>query len=186
MKKRLFYSKRDSRNYPVAVFIALLVAALAAIGWGVLARSAPDYALVLATTQDCARAFNDKKCVAIVADAIAIHTNSAPRYAEKRVCELNHGAGGCTSVTLLNTTFFAPEVAVVALARGAGDDTQAIVPLYVEPGDKASLDGRRVYYHGLVVCVLHQKKFGGAGISMLTDLSGHPLTSDAVRKLRHG
>jgi len=186
MKKRLFYAKRETRSYRVATFVAVLCGTVVAIAAGVLAQREPDFALVLATTQDCRRAFDEDHCRAIVANALGIHTSSAPRYSEKRVCEMNHGANACAPVTLLNTTFFAPEVAVVALARGAGDDAKAMVPLYLEPKDKASQDGRRVFYHGIAVGVLHQKKFGGAEVSMLTDLSGKPLTSDAVRKLRRG
>ena len=186
MKKRLFYSKRETSSKPLMAFAALLCLVLGAIVWGVFLRPAADYALVLATAQDCKRAFSEEQCFAIVASAVAIHTNSAPRYPDRRICEMSHGAGNCAPVKMLNTTFFAPEVAVVALARGAGADTKGIVPLYLGPQDKGSEDGRRAYYHGIAVAVLQHKKFGGAGISMLKDLAGKPFTSDAVRKLRRG
>lgn len=184
MKKRLFYAKREPRSYRVAIFGAVLCAAVVAIAAGVLVRRDPDFALVLATAQDCRRAFDEDKCGAIVANAIAVHTSSAPRYGEQRVCELSHGQDACSPVKVFNATFYAPTVAVVAVARGAGDDAKGMVPLYFEPKGRAAEEGRRVYFHGIAVGVLHQKRFGGAGISQLTDLTGQPLTSDAVRKLR--
>lgn len=167
-------------------FGAAIFVVLGGIVWGVFLRPAADYAMVLATAQDCKRAFSEEQCFAIVANAVAIHTNSAPRYPDRRICEMSHGAGSCGPVKLLNTTFFAPEVAVVAVARGAGTDTKGMLPLYLEPQNKASENGRKAYYHGIAVAVLQQKKFGGAGISMLKDFAGKPFTSEAVRKLRRG
>ncbi|MEQ1865304.1 MAG: DUF1190 domain-containing protein [Micropepsaceae bacterium] len=184
MRKRLFYSKRETSSTGVIAFVSVLGLAIVAIGAGVFFQRDADFALVLATAQDCRRAFDDDKCGAIVANAIAIHTSSAPRYGEERVCEMTHGQGACSPVKLFNATFYAPTVAVVAVARGAGDDAKGLVPLYLEPKARARQDGRRVFYHGIAVGVLHQRQFGGAGISQLTDLAGQPLTSDAVRKLR--
>ena len=184
MRKRLFYSKRETSNTGVIAFVSVLGLAFVAIGAGVFFHRDRDFALVLATTQDCRRAFDEGKCGEIVANAIAIHTSSAPRYGEERVCEMTHGEGACSPVKLFNATFYAPTVAVVAVARGAGDDAKGLVPLYLAPKSKASQEGRRVFYHGIAVGVLHQRQFGGAGISQLTDLAGQPLTSDAVRKLR--
>jgi len=188
MRKRLFHTKRGGGGIGVFVFVALLCGAVAAIGAGVVMHRGPDTAFVIATTQDCRRAFDEAKCQAIAASALAVHANSAPRYAQERVCELNFGLGACTSVSVLNMTFFAPEVAVVVMARDAADDAKALVPLYFEPDGKGeSVDeARRVYYRGAAVGVLHRKRFAGAGISMLTDLSGKPLSSSAVRRLRNG
>ncbi len=184
MRKRLFYNKRETRSYGVTAFVVVLGLAVVSIAVGVFVHRDGDFALVLATTQDCRRAFDDAQCGAIVANAIAIHTSSAPRYGEERVCEMTHGQGACSPVKLFNATFYAPTVAVVAVARGAGGDAKSMVPLYLAPKSKAGQEGRRVFFHGIAVGVLHQRQFGGAGISQLTDLSGQPLTSDAVRKLR--
>jgi uncharacterized protein YgiB involved in biofilm formation len=185
MRKRLFYNKRETSSTGVIAFVAVLGLSFVAIGASVFFHRDGDFALVLATSQDCRRAFDEGRCGAIVANAIAIHTSSAPRYGEERVCEMTHGQGACSPVKLFNATFYAPTVAVVAVARGAdGDDTKGMVPLYLEPKARGPQDGRRVFYHGIAVGVLHQRQFGGAGISQLTDLSGQPLTSDAVRKLR--
>lgn len=186
MRKRLFYPKKEPGNHRLAIFGGLLCASVIAIAAGVFVHRDSDFALVLATAQDCRRAFDEDKCGAIVANAIAIHTSSAPRYGEERVCELSHGAGACSPVKLFNSTFYAPTFAVVAVARGT-DDAKSMVPLYLAPQSKGAhnaQEGRRVFYHGIAVGVLHQRQFGGAGISQLTDLTGQPLTSDAVRKLR--
>jgi uncharacterized protein YgiB involved in biofilm formation len=184
MRKRLFYNKRETSSFGVTAFVVVLGLAVVSIAAGVFVHRDGDFALVLATAQDCRRAFDEDKCGAIVANAIAIHTSSAPRYGEQRVCELSHGRDACSPVKVFNATFYAPTVAVVAVARGAGDDAKGMVPLYLEPKGRAAEDGRRVFFHGIAVGVLHQRQFGGAGISQLTDLAGQPLTSDAVRKLR--
>ena len=187
MRKRLFYHKRDGSSVGTAVFVAVLCGAVVAIGAGLLTHRAADTALVMATTEDCRRAFSETTCEAIITNAFALHAGSAPRYRDKAVCELDFGDGGCSPVALLNTTFFAPTVAAVVSTRDMPADARGLVPLYFEPHGKVrDVDGRRVFYRGVAVGFLSHKRFGGAGMSMLTDLSGKPLTSDAVRKLRRG
>lgn len=186
MTKRVF-AKRRSGGHGLIAFVAILVLAVVGIAAGVTWHRDGDYALVVATTQDCRRAFDDATCRAIVDRATAIHAGSAPRFADQRVCELTYGYGGCTTVAVLNTSFYAPQVAVVALARDAGTDAKSMLPLYFGPYDERkaeSADGRPVYYHGIAVGLLRQPRIGGASVSMLTDLAGKPLSSDVVRRLR--
>ena len=185
MKK--VFGKRRNGNTGLIAFVAVLVLAAGGIAFAVVFHRGNDYALVFATTQDCRRAFDDATCKAIVERALAVHAGSAPRFAEQRVCELTYGYGGCTTVAVLNTSFYAPQVAVVALARDAGSDAKAMLPLYFGPYDERKgegAEGRPVYYRGAVVGQLRQPRIGGASVSMLTDLTGRPLSSDAVRQLR--
>lgn len=186
MRKRLFHPKRGGGSVAVGAFVAVLAGALAAIAAGVIMHRPSDTALVIATTQDCRRAFSEEKCNAIMAQAMAIHASSAPRYTDAGLCELNFGVGGCAPISLLNTTFFAPAVAAIASTRDTAQAT--LVPLYLEP--KASVDddsqGLRVFYRGLAVGVLHRRRFAGAELSSLTDLGGKPMTSAEVRKLTRG
>jgi len=181
MRKRLFYQKRSGPSAGVAVFVTALCGAVVALGAGVLTHRGRDTALVIATTEDCRRAFSQTACESIIANAMALHAGSAPRYRDERVCEMDFGEGGCSPVALLNTTFFAPNVAAVVSARDTAD---GLVPLYFEPHGKTQDDRRRVFYRGVAVGFFSHKRFGGAGMSMVTDPSGKPLTSEAVRKLR--
>jgi len=186
MRKRLFYQKRGGFSVGTVVFVAVLCGAVVAIGAGLLTHRAPDTALVMATTEDCRRAFSETTCEAIIANAIAVHAGSAPRYRERQVCELDFGDGGCAPVALLNMTFYAPSVAAVVSTRDMPADGRGLVPLYFEPRGKSGDESRRVFYRGIAVGVLSHKRFGGAGMSMLRDQAGKPLTSEAVRKLRRG
>src|SRR5258706_4382754 len=188
MKTPAAAPEAEERSWGLIVFVALLVAGVVAIVAALLFRSDPDFALVFAAPQDCLRAYSDAKCREIVARAVAIHGTSAPRYGDQRVCELDYGEGECIPVAAMGGSFFAPGVAAIVVARGAIDDPSSMVPLYFGPPNSAtqSDDGRRVFYHGLAVGILRNKRFGGAPISILTDLAGKPLTSDAVRRMRSG
>ena len=173
------------RNIAYIIVGALLAIVFVAIVVAVFMRREPDYALVLATPQDCLRAFDDTKCRAIVARAMEVHAASAPRFDDERLCQMQYGAGGCTPVAVLNASFFAPSIAAIVIARGKVDDPKAMVPLYFAGHPTArDQDGRRVYYRGLAVGILRDKRFGGAPISVLTDLDGKPLTSAVIKRLR--
>src|SRR6185295_11180472 len=162
MRKRLLYQKRGGPSTGMVVFVTLLCGAVVAIGAGLMTRRSTDTALVMATTEDCRRAFSETTCEAILANAIALHAGSAPRYRDRRVCELDFGEGGCTPVALLNTTFYAPTVAAVVSTRDMPSDARGLVPLYFEPHGKARDAGRRVFYRGIAVGFLNQKRVGGA------------------------
>src|SRR5689334_22711278 len=85
------------------VALALLGVAVVAIVIALFLRREPDYALVLATPQDCLRAFDDAKCRRIVALAMEVHASTAPRFDDQNVCAMQFG-GACTAIALLSTT----------------------------------------------------------------------------------
>jgi len=172
----------EERSYATIVVGALLAVAFVAIVVAVIMRREPDYALVLATPQDCLRAFDDAKCRAIVARATEVHASTAPRFDDQSLCEMQFGT--CTSVTLLNASFYAPNIAAIVIARGKVDDPKAMLPLYFSGRPSGQEDGRRVNYQGRVIGILRNKRFGGAPISILTDLAGKPLTSETIKRLR--
>lgn len=173
----------EGRNYTFIAVVAVLLIAVVAILAALITRREPDFALVLATPQDCLRAFDDTKCREVVARAVAIHAATAPHFSDARVCEMEFGA--CTPIAALNTTFFAPNVAAIVIAKGQVDDPKAMIPLYFgSRGADDRRDGRRVYYHGLAVGILYSKRFGGAAISTLTDMSGKPLSSEMIKRMR--
>ena len=174
----------EGPNYAFIVIVALLIVSAIAIVTAVIMRREPDYALVLATPQDCLRAFDDTKCRAIVAKAMEVHASTAPRFADQRVCEMQFGAGNCTPAAGFGTTFYLPSIAAIVLVRGNTDDPRGMLPLYFDANDDGKADGRRVVFHGHTVGILHDKRFGGAPISVLTDLTGKPVTSAMVKRLR--
>jgi uncharacterized protein YgiB involved in biofilm formation len=176
--------RAEERSYASIVLISLIVIAFVAIVVAVVVRREPDYALVLATPQDCLRAFDDAKCRDIVARAMAIHTATAPRYATQELCALEFGADGCTSFTSLNDTFFAPSAAAIVVDREKLDDPKGMVPLYYGSRDQGNETGRQVSYRGLAVGKLRIGRFGGASMSILADLKGRPLTSESIKALR--
>ncbi|MBI1211125.1 MAG: DUF1190 domain-containing protein [Alphaproteobacteria bacterium] len=174
----------EERSYAFIVVIALLIAAFVAIVVALIMRRDTDYALVLATPQDCLRAFDETKCRAIVARAMEIQASTGPRFDDQRVCEMQYGFGNCMPATVLNQAFYTPGVAAIVLARGLVDDPNGMIPLYFDSGDKGGAQGRRVLFRGRPIGILRDKRFGGAAISVLTDLSGKPLTSKAIKRLR--
>jgi uncharacterized protein YgiB involved in biofilm formation len=174
----------DEHNYAFYVVGVLLIVAVAAIVIALLVRREPDYALVLATPQDCLRAFDDTKCRAIVAHAMDIHAATAPRFDDQRICEMQYGAGNCTPVSMLNAVFYAPAIAAIVIARARAGAKAEMLPLYYDSADRGGADGRRVFYAGRAVGILHDKRFGGAAISVLTDLSGKPFSSTAIAHFR--
>ena len=175
----------EGRSYASIVLLTLLVVGFVAIVVAVVMRREPDFALVLATPQDCLRSFDETKCRDIVSRASEIHAATAPRFDDPQVCAMQFGPGACTSVALLNASFFAPSIAAIVVAKGKIDDPKAMVPLYFGSRDTGDQnDGRRVYYRGLAVGILYGKRFGGAAISVLTDLAGKPLTSETIKRIR--
>jgi uncharacterized protein YgiB involved in biofilm formation len=180
--------KADARDYGLAVFLMLLAAIGIVVTAAAFWHRDPDTALVLATPHDCRRAFDVEQCAAIVHAALDIHARTAPGFNERSTCELSFGAGQCRQLGRgagLGDSFV-PEIAVVLASRDGVDDASGLLPLYYgSRNERATAEGgRRVYYHGLAVGVLSEVKFGGADISRFVDLSGKPMTSAKVRKLR--
>jgi len=140
---------------------------------------------VLATRKDCLRAFDNATCEGIVDAALKIHVKSAPRFFERRMCELSFGEGQCRAIAQVPSTVYVPDVAVILAARGA--DASGLLPLYLgRSGEKAGEDGsRRVYYRGNAIGLLSDIRFGGAQISRVADFKGAPITVTEVERLLH-
>lgn len=186
MTGSIFGGKWDADDVKVAVFVACLVIGAAVVLFAALRHRAPDTALVLATDQDCLRAFDAAACEKIVASAFAIHARTAPSFYSAQLCEMNFGAGGCRAVkdSVFGDGAYAPKVAAVVAARNG--DQRDLLPVYFGPHSASDQGPRRVYYRGVAVGTLAQDRFGGAQISRLVDLKGAPITSATVRKLRRG
>jgi uncharacterized protein YgiB involved in biofilm formation len=177
----------DIRDYGLAVFVIVLVVVAFAVLAGALWHREPDTALVLATRQDCLRAFDAKQCRAIVDAALEIHARTAPRFLSRSTCELSFGSGACREMSDgIAGHIFLPEVAAILASREGDDDEGQLLPLYFGPKREKGngLEGRRVYYRGLAAGVLSDVRFGGAEISRIVDLNGKPITASTVKKLR--
>jgi hypothetical protein len=170
----------------VVAFVAVLAVAAAAVVFFALSRKVPDTALVIATEQDCLRAFDKATCDDIVTAAMTVHGRTAPRFFDAELCELSYGAGGCRAVQdgMVPSRSFAPKIAVILAPRDG--DLRELVPLYFAPGEEGGVGPRRVFYRGSAIGTLSQDVFAGAQLSRVAGKDGKPLTSGAVRKLRQG
>lgn len=181
-----FRSWLGSGNAGIAAFVAVLTLVTVSVVVGAFRHRANDTVLVLATQTDCLRAFDEEKCRAIVAAAMKIHAQSAPRFMSRQSCELAFGAGRCRAVDASMPppiSMFAPDVAVVLAARGGA--TKDLLPLYFGASrEAAARDGQRVYFRGAAVGRFMEVRFGGAELSRVVDLSGKPISPDRLAKLR--
>lgn len=167
-----------------ASLLGILVFLAASLSFGIAHRM-PDHAVVLLTSEDCRRAFDDWGCRSIVARAQAIHGNTAPNFGARQTCEFAYGPGSCSVLKsgIIELPLFAPTMVAVAVTP----DTRAVLPLYFGPAnahDAETEAGRAVYYHGRLIGRLSQPKMGGADTGLLTDRNGEPLTAASVRALR--
>jgi hypothetical protein len=158
------------------IAVAVVVAAL----W----HTPPKNVLVLATDRDCARRFDEATCGKIVDAALRIHVKTAPRFLNRRTCELAFGAGECREIEQKPASMFVPEIAVILAAHDAEPD--GLLPLHFGPsGEAPAADGsRRVYYGGVAVGSMLTVRFGGARLPRVADLKGVPMTIGRVEKLR--
>ncbi len=173
-------------NITTKILGALLVAGVIAIVAGVFWYRGPDSALVLATRNDCLRSFDDATCRDIVARAFKIHAQTAPRFATSELCQLSYGEDGCRPADgeAGPLSFFVPVIAVILATRVDRAHVDALVPLYAGPPDRGPTgDATPIYYRGRAIGTLQSKRFGGADISMVRDLSGNALTGERVRSL---
>jgi uncharacterized protein YgiB involved in biofilm formation len=177
-------ARADAGDYRVAVFLGVLAVVAAVVVFAAFRHQGPDTALVLATDQDCLRAFDRDACGQIVSNALAIHARTAPSFHSERVCEMSFGAGGCRPVkdSVFGGQAYAPKVAAILASRTG--DRRDLLPLYFGKGAVKEDSARRVYFRGVAIGVLSQDKFGGAQISRIVDVNGKPISSGAVRKLR--
>jgi uncharacterized protein YgiB involved in biofilm formation len=173
-------------NIATRVLGGLLVAGVVAIGVAMIFHRGPDGALVLATSSDCLRVFDQNTCGAIVSKALKIHGQSAPRFATASLCELNFGEGRCKPSVddAAPLSFYVPEIAAILATRDDRKVVTAIVPVYAGKDQRGAPDGSTaIYYHGNAVGTLQSKRFGGAEISIALDPSGQSLTGETVRAL---
>src|ERR1700751_4998538 len=80
-----------------ASLLGILVFIAISLSFGIAHRT-PDHAIVLLTSEDCRRAFDDWGCRTIVARAQAIHANTAPNFGERQTCEFAYGPGSCSAL----------------------------------------------------------------------------------------
>ncbi len=177
------------QRHGMAVFGGALALVVVLVVAGALWRRPSDAALVLATSGDCLRVFDDDACADIVAKADAIHARTAPRFPERRLCAMMFGEG-CTRAasTTGATATYVPEIAVILMTRAKGDEPPTLLPLYLgTPRANETVEtGRRVFYRGIAVGQFYQNRFGGAQLSRVNNASGGPLSSADVRRLRRG
>ena len=190
MAEILTHSHSPSRpkKHGLAGALVLLLAFLFVMLGAGLSRRPADHAIVLVTSEDCLRVFDDWGCRAIVARAQAIHAETAPRFVTRETCEFVYGAGHCAALKsdIITLPLFAP--AIVAIVTTP--DRRGVLPLYAGPqakGQKAGAveaeDGAAVYYHGRPIGRLSLQKFGGADAATITDAAGQSLDADALRTL---
>lgn len=181
--KRRKWGGSDYALAGLAVAMAILLAGIVVAA--VLYR-APHHVLALATRDDCLRRFDGETCRDLVAAAWQVHLQSAPRYLDSWSCETAFGSGRCRKAEAeeAEADLFVPEIAVILAAHDA--EPRGLLPLYLGPkNEKPGADGaRRVYYSGAAVGYFSDVKFGGADLARVADLSGIPMTVEAVAALR--
>lgn len=177
------------QRYGMAAFGGALAFVVVLVIGAALLRQPPDAALVLATTGDCLRVYDDAVCGDIVAEADAIHARTAPRFTDRRLCLMTFG-DGCSRLAGPTgaTAIFVPQIAAILMSRAKGDERRTLLPLYLGmPRANETVEtGRRVFYRGMAVGKFYQNRFGGAQLSRVNDSSGKPVTSSAVQRLRRG
>jgi hypothetical protein len=114
----------------------------------------------------------------------------APRFLSSRLCALTYGEEGCREIPGLagGPPAFVPQIAVILATHPNAGELQVLLPLYFGPPSarETMATGRRVFYRGMAVGDFLENKFGGARISRVNDLSGQPISSADVRRLRRG
>ncbi|MBP6012498.1 MAG: DUF1190 domain-containing protein [Alphaproteobacteria bacterium] len=184
VRRRSFWQR-----YGMAVFGGVLALIAVFVVASALLRRPSDAALVLATSGDCLRVFDNDACADIVAKADDIHTRTAPRFPERHFCTMMFG-DGCTRAAGPTgaAATYVPEIAVILMTRAKDDEPPALLPLYLGmPRANETVEtGRRVFYRGIAVGQFYQNRFGGAQLSRVNNASGQPLTSADVQRLRRG
>ena len=151
---------------------------------GLLLRSSRP-ALVLITTEDCRRSFDDAGCRAIVEQAQSLHADTAPMFQARDICNFVYGPEVCAPLQRANIELhlFAPRIVAIALTR----DRRFVLPLYLgrpaEPRADADRNGRPVYFRNHLVGFLARPSFGGAELPVLRTAAGDPITEADLRKL---
>lgn len=178
-------SKRtDITQWLVAGGVSIAVLAIVA---ALMLQRRPDFAVVLATPQDCLRAFDDATCREIVQSALRTHYRMAPQYAEEATCELAFGHGGCIEIPreLRRQGRFVPTLVAILAPGAKSRDLSGLVPLYAAQDSSRRDKGvaRRVYFAGTEVGRMSSQRYGGAEITQVRDRSGQPVTRDRLEQL---
>jgi len=176
------------RSHPpghgVAAFVGIVLGVvIAMVSYGIAHRGAP-YPLVLVTSEDCRRAFDDEACRAIVARAEAIHAATVPSFERREMCEAMFGR--CTPLkdAFIKFNRYGPSLAAIALTS----DRDAVVPLYfsrpAEEEDDPARVGRLVYFRSQAVGRLVAPRIGGAELPYIAARGGDPMTAAELEALR--
>jgi hypothetical protein len=174
---------RQSGRGMTVVLGAILAILAVLLAYGIAHRT-PVHAVILITSEDCRRVFDDGGCRAIVARAQAIHADTAPNFRDRQTCEFAFGTGSCSALKsgIIELPLFAPSMIAIAVTP----DRRDVLPLYFGASggrDAVTLRGRAVYYHGRLIGSLVRATLGGADTSLLADRSGEPLTANFIRQL---
>lgn len=173
----------DLFRWTVGAVIALTVLVIAGF---LFLRKEEDFARVMATPQDCLRAFDDSTCRKLLKQALDIHYRRAPQYRELQTCEMMLGAGACTLARVPGRPdAYVPALVAILVSREGLDDASSILPLH--EGKKSrniSEVPRTVYFAGTPVGQLTTQRFGGAAITQVRDKAGVPITVERLRRLR--
>lgn len=180
---------RLTRNPSLLAWLVMGFVGLAAlaIGAALVLRPAKNFALVLATPQDCLRAFDDETCRKIVKQAMTIHVKRAPKYRELQTCEMMLGDGACVRAASGpgEAESYVPAMVAILASREGLNDASSLLPLHEGRGSSGRSDGpRMVYFAGTPVGKLTSQRFGGAAITQVRDKAGAPITVERLQQLR--
>jgi uncharacterized protein YgiB involved in biofilm formation len=175
--------KPDLFRWAVGAGITVTVLVIAGF---LLLRKEQNFARVIATPQDCLRAFDDATCRELLKQALDIHYRRAPQYRELQTCEMMLGAGACTLARVPGRPdAYVPALVAVLVSREGLNDASSLLPLHEGRKSRNGPDGpRMVYFAGTPVGQFTSQRFGGAAIAQVRDKAGAPITVERLRQLR--
>ena len=176
-------TRPDIIRWAVGAGIALTVLVIAGF---LLFRKEENFARVMATPQDCLRAFDDATCRELLKRALDIHYRRAPQYRELQTCEMMLGAGACTLARIPGRPdAYVPALVAILVSREGLDDASSLLPLHEGKRSGTNPDGpRMVFFAGTPVGQLTTQRFGGAAITQVRDKAGAPITVERLQQLR--
>lgn len=177
------HMKTDLLRWVVGAGIALTV--LVIVGF-LLLRKEENFARVIATPQDCLRAFDDATCRKLMKQALDIHYRRAPQYRELQTCEMMLGSGACSLARVPGRPdAYVPLLVAILVSREGPNDPTSLLPLHEGKKSRNGPDGSRmVYFAGTPVGKFTSQRFGGAAIAQVRDKAGAPITVERLQKLR--
>ena len=176
-------ARPDILRWSVGAGIALTVLVIVGV---LLLRKEENYARVIATPQDCLRAFDDATCRKLLKVALDIHYRRAPQYRELQTCEMMLGAGACTLARVPGRPdAYVPALVAILVSREGLNDASSLLPLHEGKKSRRGPDGpRMVYFAGTPVGQFTSQRFGGAAIAQVRDKAGAPITVERLQQLR--